>query len=43
MKSAGKDVELYIYDGDDHNIASNLDIALQRSVDFFDQHVKGGE
>lgn len=40
MKSAGKEVELYVYEGDDHNISQNLFIALQRSVEFFDTHLK---
>lgn len=25
---------------DDHNISNNINIALQRSVDFFDKHLK---
>ncbi len=40
MKKAGKTVEIYTYEGDDHNIANNLNIALQRSVDFFDKYLK---
>jgi dipeptidyl aminopeptidase/acylaminoacyl peptidase len=41
LKSAGKIDELYVYDGDDHNISNNLNLALSRSVAFFDQYVKG--
>ncbi len=41
LQALGKGSELYIYEGDDHNIAANLAIALQRSVEFFDTHVKG--
>lgn len=41
LKKAGKKSELYIYEGDDHNIAANVYTALQRSVEFFDTHVKG--
>lgn len=41
LKKANKPVESYIYEGDDHNIANNLGIALQRSVEFFDKHLKG--
>lgn len=41
IKEAGKTVEFYAYPGDDHNIAKNLGIALQRSVAFFDKYVKG--
>ncbi|TET48847.1 MAG: alpha/beta fold hydrolase [Anaerolineales bacterium] len=33
--------ELYLYEGDNHNISLNLWTALQRSVEFFDQYVKG--
>lgn len=40
MEAAGKESELYIYEGDDHNISNNLNIALQRSVDFFDTYLK---
>ena len=40
MKDAGKDVELYIYEGDDHNLSNNLTLALSRSVEFFDKYLK---
>lgn len=40
LKDAGKQVELYTYEGDDHNISGNLGLALQRSVDFFDKYLK---
>lgn len=40
MKNAGKTVEFYSYEGDDHNLSSNLDTALQRSVEFFDKYLK---
>lgn len=32
--------QLYSYPGDDHNISANLYTALERSVGFFDEHVK---
>lgn len=38
--TAGKVAEFYVYQGDDHNLSANLNTALQRSVAFFDQHVK---
>lgn len=41
LKLAKKESELYIYEGDDHNIAANLGVALDRSVAFFDKYVKG--
>lgn len=40
MESAGKQVELFIYDGDDHNLTANLYTALARSVAFFDRYLK---
>lgn len=40
MKEAGKESELFIYEGDDHNLANNLDIALERSVLYFDKYLK---
>ena len=42
MKSAGKEVELYTYSGDDHNISHNFNLAMQRSVAFFDKYLKDG-
>ena len=35
-------VDLHLYEGDNHNISNNLWTALQRSVQFFDEYVKGG-
>lgn len=43
MKKAGKEVELYIYPGDEHDIPNNFGIAMNRSIAFFDKYVKGGE
>jgi dipeptidyl aminopeptidase/acylaminoacyl peptidase len=40
MKQAGKSVEFYTYEGDNHNISQNLDLALDRSVKFFDKYLK---
>ncbi len=40
LKDAGKTVELYTYEGDDHNIAANFNIAAERSVEFFDKYLK---
>ncbi len=39
LKEAGKVSELYIYQGDDHNLSTNLYIGLQRSVEFFDKYL----
>jgi dipeptidyl aminopeptidase/acylaminoacyl peptidase len=41
MLAAGKDVELYTYPGDNHNISGNFNLAMQRTVAFFDKYVKG--
>lgn len=40
LKKSGKTVEMFTYEGDDHNLSNNLNIALQRSVDFFDKYLK---
>jgi dipeptidyl aminopeptidase/acylaminoacyl peptidase len=32
--------ELYIYEGDNHNISNSFGTAMQRSIQFFDKHVK---
>jgi dipeptidyl aminopeptidase/acylaminoacyl peptidase len=34
-------VELYKYDGDNHNISRNFGAAMQRTIEFFDRYVKG--
>lgn len=41
MEAAGLYSELYVYDGDNHNLAINFYTALSRSVAFFDTYVKG--
>ncbi len=44
LKGIGKTVEFYTYSGADHNISgSSFNIAMQRSIDFFDKYLKGGE
>ena len=43
MKAAGKTVEQFSYPGDDHNISNNVNTAMQRSIEFFDTYVKGGD
>lgn len=40
MTQASKVVELYTYPGDDHNIGENFNLAINRSVAFFDTYVK---
>ena len=41
IQAAGMPVELYLYEGDDHNISNNFSTAMQRSIQFFDAYVKG--
>ena len=41
LLDAGKTVEFYSYPGDNHNIANNFGLAMQRSIAFFDKYVKG--
>jgi dipeptidyl aminopeptidase/acylaminoacyl peptidase len=41
METAGQPVELYTYEGDNHNISVNFSTAIQRSIQFFDEQVKG--
>lgn len=40
MKAAGKEVEFFIYQGDDHNLTTYFDSAMNRSVDFFDKYLE---
>lgn len=40
LQKLGKIVEYYNYPGDDHNIATNFEVAEQRSIDFFNKHLK---
>jgi dienelactone hydrolase len=39
--AAGKQVELYTYPGNDHNISASFNTAMARSVAFMDKYVKG--
>lgn len=41
VQAADRPVELYLYEGDNHNIYANFWTAMQRSIDFFDRYVKG--
>lgn len=41
LKLLNKNVELFTYEGGDHNISSpNFEVAMQRSLDFFNKYVK---
>ena len=37
---AGKTIELYIYEGDNHNLSTYFSTAMLRSIAFFDQYLK---
>ena len=37
---AGKPVEFYAYEGDNHNISANFSTAMSRTVEFFDRYLK---
>jgi len=37
---AGKPVELYIYQGDNHNLSNSFSLAMQRTISFFDTYLK---
>ncbi len=40
LQKAGKTVEFYEYPGSDHNISQGFDLAMQRSLDFFNKYLK---
>jgi dipeptidyl aminopeptidase/acylaminoacyl peptidase len=40
VQAAGLPAELYLYEGDNHNIFANFWTAMQRSIDFFDSQLK---
>jgi dipeptidyl aminopeptidase/acylaminoacyl peptidase len=41
LEEKGLTGELYLYEGDNHNLAGQFGLAMQRSITFFDQYVKG--
>lgn len=41
LKKEKKEVELYIYPGDEHDIPNNFGAAMERSVTFLDKYLKG--
>jgi dipeptidyl aminopeptidase/acylaminoacyl peptidase len=40
LTQANKVAELYLYEGDNHNISVNFSVAMQRTIEFFDTYVK---
>jgi dipeptidyl aminopeptidase/acylaminoacyl peptidase len=43
MQQAGKTVELYIYEGDNHNLSGFFSQAMTRTIQFFDTYLKGAQ
>jgi dipeptidyl aminopeptidase/acylaminoacyl peptidase len=43
MISANQYSELYVYEGDNHNISNYFSTAMQRTIEFFDRFVKQGQ
>ena len=43
LMAANKVGELYLYEGDNHNISNNFSLAMQRTVEFFDRYLKEKE
>ncbi len=40
--AAGKTVEYYEYPGDNHNLSNYFNLAMQRTIEFFDRYLKDG-
>jgi len=40
LQGAGKESELYIYEGDDHNLSNYFSSAMQRTIEFYDRYLK---
>lgn len=43
LKALSKTVEYYTYQGSDHNISQGFNLAMQRSIDFFNKYLKQEE
>jgi uncharacterized protein len=43
IQTVGKPVELFVYEGDNHNISASFGEAMARSIQFFDLYVKSGD
>mgnify|MGYP001463822353 CR=1 FL=1 len=41
IQAVGLPVELYLYEGDDHDITTSFTPAMQRTIEFFNRYVKG--
>ena len=40
VRAAGRDVELYSYPGDNHNLSNYFNLAMNRTIAFFDKYLK---
>lgn len=40
VRAVGKTADLYLYEGDNHNISANFSTAMKRTIEFFDAHLK---
>jgi uncharacterized protein len=40
LQAAGAEAQLFTYERDDHNLSRNFDVAMARTVQFFDRHLK---
>src|SRR4030043_207979 len=43
LENTGKTVEYFTYEGADHNLSQPFNLAISRSVEFFNKYLKGGE
>jgi dipeptidyl aminopeptidase/acylaminoacyl peptidase len=41
LQQAGKTAEFYTYEGDNHNLSMFFSMAMTRSIQFYDQYLKG--
>jgi uncharacterized protein len=41
VRQADRAVELYLYEGADHNLSAPFSVAMQRTIEFFDRFLKG--
>jgi dipeptidyl aminopeptidase/acylaminoacyl peptidase len=41
IRQIGGAVELYLYEGADHNLSAPFSVAMQRTIEFFDRYLKG--
>jgi dipeptidyl aminopeptidase/acylaminoacyl peptidase len=40
IQQAGKTVEFYTYEGDNHNLSNSFSLAMSRTIEFFDRYLK---